>query len=88
MKKKIPSQLAAGVFSVEIPDDRFVSISQIGLSGAEVIHAEINLGGTWTATVPAIELSTTTNYVQIAGPAIYRIVKPVTASPTSVYLGQ
>ena len=86
MKTLIEATTAADDALIFIPDDKFVSIAQSGLAAAEVISFEIDLDGTWTAIVPAIELTATENYIQIAGPNTYRVVKGVTASPTTVYV--
>jgi len=72
--------------TIHIPSDGYFSFAQSGLAGVEVISFEINLDGTWTPVTPAIQLTATSNFIQVAGPATYRINKPITAGLTSVYL--
>jgi hypothetical protein len=70
---------------ISIPDDSYYSFAQTGLAGAETIDFEISLGGAWTGVLPAIQLTATVNYIQLAGPAAYRINKPSTAGAVAVY---
>jgi len=85
-----PTTDATTAFSIYAPMDRFIGLAQGGPSGSlgagETISLEINLGGVWTPILPAIELTDATNYIQIAGPAKYRINKSPTAAAVGVYL--
>ena len=67
-------------------NDGYFSVAQTGLAGAEEIKLQISLDDVWTDIVPSIVLSATANYIQVSGPATYKIVKPVTASPATVYV--
>jgi hypothetical protein len=86
MKKVIDSTTSAGTFTFFVPTDKFVSIAQVGLSGAEIINIEVDLAGTWVQILPAVILNVSINMIQLGGPGTYRIVKPSTVNPTEVYL--
>ena len=87
MKEIIAAKTGADVTQqIYLPNgDNWASIAASGLAGAEVISLEIDLNGTWTAPVPAIELTTAATYIQVAGPGTYRINKPITAGPVAVF---
>lgn len=88
MKILIKEQLTSAVEDISIPDDKYSSFAQSGLSGTEVIKLQIDLAGTWADIVPAVELTAVSNYMQVTGPGTYRVVKPVTANPTTVYVDE
>ncbi len=87
MKKVIDATTDADTsVEVNIPGDNFISFAATGL-GAETIVIEPYLeDGVYLATVPAIELTAAQDFVQVAGPATYRINKPSTAAPVAVYI--
>lgn len=86
MKKVITATTAADTSNtLQVPNGHYASIAQTGLAGIEVITLDIDLNGTWTPILPAIELSATANYIQVAGPAAYRINKPTTAGAVAVF---
>lgn len=87
MKKVISATTEADVsVEVNIPGDNFISFVATGL-GSETISIEPYLeDGVYLPVVPAIELTSTANYIQVAGPATYRINKPATAAAVAVYL--
>ena len=86
MKILIESTTAAVSRKLHISSDQFVSIAHDGLVGAEEITFEIDLAGTFTAVAPKVALTAGTNYIQIAGPNTYNVVKPTTASPVAVFV--
>lgn len=86
MKTLIKPTTAAVTKSIHIPADQFVSVAQTSLAGAEEITFRISLGGTYTEILPKVALTANLNYLQIAGPNSYEIVKPTTASPVGVYV--
>ncbi len=88
MKTLIVTQLTAAVEDVSIQDDEYVSFGQSGLSSSEVIKFQVDFNGVWTDIMPAVELTAFSNYMQVAGPGTYRVVKPVTTNPTTVYVDE
>jgi len=74
----------AQVADVNISNDRFVSLAYN--SDAEVIDIELFVTQTPEAIKPAIQLTSSTNYIQIGGPATYRIIKPATTNVVGVYV--
>ena len=88
MRTLIAAQTAAAIQDINIASDEYVSLAQSGLVGIEVVKLQVDLDGTWTDILPAIELSATGNYIQVAGPGSYRIVKPVTAGAAAVFINE
>jgi len=87
MKEIIAAKTAGDTSQkVQVTQARYVSIAQSGLAGVEVITFDIDLDGTWTAVMPAMQLTAATNLIQLAGPATYRINKPVTAGNCAVFM--
>lgn len=86
MRELIPATLAAVTKSVMIPTAKYASIAQTGLTGTELITISISVGDTYVPITPTVGLTASTNYIQLAGPNSYEIVKPVTASPVAVYV--
>lgn len=86
MKKIIAAKTAPDVTQVvSNPTGNYYSFAQTGLAGSEVIDFQINLDGTWTSVIPPIQLTATNNFIQLSGPAAYRVNKPTTASPVAVF---
>lgn len=83
MRELIPATLAAVTKSVMIPTAKYASIAQ---TGTELITISISVGDTYVPITPTVGLTASTNYIQLAGPNSYEIVKPVTASPVAVYV--
>ena len=81
----VPKTGADSTKKIHINNDRYVSVSANNLAGAETVSFHINQGGTWAAPVPAIELTATENYIQLAGPNTYLAVKSVTAGACGIY---
>lgn len=87
MKAIIPATTEAVNKTIQVPDDGYISFGQTGLTGTEQIKLQINMGG-WVDSLPGITMDKDNNYIQVAGPNTYRIVKPVTASPVTVYINE
>lgn len=88
MRVLIPAMTSADTSTLSIADDGYSSLAQSGLTGTETITLQVDLAGVWTDVVPQIALSVNYNYVQVAGPGTYRISKPITVSPTTVYVDE
>ena len=88
MKTLIEPTVDAVTESMYIPDDRYFSLAQNGLTGGEEITVNIRIGATSVPVVPKVAVSVAENLIQLAGPNTYEIIKPVTASPTGVYYVQ
>lgn len=86
MKTLIEPTTSAVTKKLHINTDRFASVAHDGLAGAEKITFNISLDGTYTPILPEVALDATLNYIQIAGPNTYEVVKPVTASAVGVYI--
>ncbi|NRA77883.1 MAG: hypothetical protein HRU18_06720 [Pseudoalteromonas sp.] len=71
---------------IVITHDGFVSLAQRGLSGSETVKLQIDLDDEWVDIAPPLILSATSNYMQVAGPATYRVVKPASSAPVTVYI--
>ena len=87
MKVLIPSTTQAVSKLVQVDSDEYLSFGQVGLSGAEAITFQVDMDG-WKDIVPTIALTVDNNYIQVAGPGTYLLVKPITAAPTGVYLSE
>lgn len=86
MRELIAPTTASVTKRLHINTDRFASVAASGLTGVEKITFRISLGGVYTDILPEIVIDVVENYIQVAGPNTYEIVKPTTASPVGVYV--
>jgi len=86
MKTVIEPKTQAEDYIFFVPTDQFVSIGQNGLSGAELVGIEADMGGIWVQVLPVVILDTSINLIQLGGPCTYRLNKPITTNPTGLYL--
>lgn len=86
MRTLIEPTTDAKVNKIFIPDDRFISVAHDGLAGIEKISFQIELNGTFVAIIPAVEMTAAGNYIQIAGPNTYKVLKDATVASVGVYI--
>lgn len=86
MRELIAPTTDAVTKSIQVPNDKFVSVAHNGLTGAEEITFNIKMADVPTPVAPKVALTATTNLVQIAGPMTYEVVKPTTVAAVGVYV--
>ena len=86
MRVLIEPTINAVTSSLHVAADKFASVAQDGLTGLEQIELKISMNGTYQSIRPLTALTAKNNYLQIAGPNSYEVVKPATTNAVGVYV--